>query len=563
MKQLNLILERKKIIEQVFKTTYGKSNEFEYICVLNSDKTPVLPVSPANARQMLKTGKAAIYRKLPFTIILKNQLHASESIPIAIKIDPGSKKTGFAIVADFKHGKEVIHASELEHRGATIKQNLQDRAGVRRGRRSRLRYRAARFDNRRPLNKRSDNKKEKWLAPSLNHRVLTTVSWVKKYMDIYPITQIYVENVKFDMHKIINPDVSGSGYQRGALYNYEVMEYLLDKYNRTCVYCGANGDGVKFNRDHVIPKSKGGTNSIHNLVLCCVPCNQAKTNIPIEEFLKKKPGVLAKVKKGLKEDLKDAAAVNSTRWAVGKAMKDLGLPVVFAGGGVTKFNRLKQGFTKAHWIDAACVGHDANNIRIPKHIRVLQIKSMGHGSRQMQRNDKFGFPAPKYDKSCEPKIRFERWVDIDGKPVGMDKKGGAIEVDESGVAVKGKDSTDDWLRRNRIHKQKEWAKPNETEREGWIAVKKWPTKWENGKKVVVKPRSVKTVQGFSTGDIVNVKIINSKKYKGFYKSVRVAKIGAPNRIAFKNKAGETVSTTTKNCVLIQKGNGYSLQYDYC
>ncbi len=92
-----------------------------------------------------------------------------------------------------------------------------------------------------------------------------------------------------------------------------------------------------------------------------------------------------------KRPLKDAAAVNSTRWALFKALKKTGLPVITGSGGLTKFNRTRLNLPKTHWLDAACVGTiDSLNILIDK---PLLIKATGHGSRQMCRTDKFGFPS--------------------------------------------------------------------------------------------------------------------------------------------------------------------------
>ena len=52
----------------------------------------------------------------------------------------------------------------------------------------------------------------------------------------------------------------------------------------------------------------------------------------------------------------DAAAFNSTRYALLERLKATGLPVEIASGGRTKFNRVKQQIPKTHWLDAACVG---------------------------------------------------------------------------------------------------------------------------------------------------------------------------------------------------------------
>ncbi len=90
-----------------------------------------------------------------------------------------------------------------------------------------------------------------------------------------------------------NPEISGTEYQQGTLYQYEVREYLLEKFNRTCAYCGAKD--VPLEVEHIRPKSKGGSNRVSNLAIACVPCNQAKSNQDIKDFLATKPDLLKRI----------------------------------------------------------------------------------------------------------------------------------------------------------------------------------------------------------------------------------------------------------------------------
>jgi len=53
---------------------------------------------------------------------------------------------------------------------------------------------------------------------------------------------------------------------------------FLKKFNFTCQYCGRKAPEVVFHVDHIIPKSKGGKNSIGNLTLACDDCNIGKGN---------------------------------------------------------------------------------------------------------------------------------------------------------------------------------------------------------------------------------------------------------------------------------------------
>lgn len=349
-----------------------------FIFVVDVEKRPLAPIHPGLARQLLKQKKAAIYRQFPFTLILKESRSDTTVPNLTIKIDPGSKTTGFAIL----NGAKVIWAAELTHRGQVIKDALLSRRQLRRGRRNRhTRYRQARFLNR--------TRPQGWLAPSLQHRVETTLTWADKLIKFAPIGSIIQELVRFDLQQFENPEISGVEYQQGELVGYEVREYLLNKWNRKCAYCGA--EKVPLQVEHIHPKAKGGSNRISNLCLACDPCNKKKGIQDIEQFLAKKPDVLKRIKAQVKRPLKDAAAVNSTRWALFNRLKETGLPVSTGSGGQTKFNRTRLGLPKSHWLDAVCVGQ-VEELDVQSS-QPLLIKAGGHGTRQMCGTDKFGFPT--------------------------------------------------------------------------------------------------------------------------------------------------------------------------
>jgi 5-methylcytosine-specific restriction endonuclease McrA len=354
------------------------------VFVLGLDRRPLMPCSEKRARLLLTKRRAAVFRRYPFTIILNDRTQDDcELQPIEVKLDPGSKVTGIAVVrkGEGNRSDAVLHLAELTHRGRQISEAMKARAAFRRRRRSaNLRYRPARFDNR--------TKSKGWLAPSLRHRVETTMSWVSRIRRYAPVFGIAMELVRFDLQKMENPEISGVEYQRGELFGFELREYLLAKFDRACAYCGIKD--VPLNLDHVAPRARGGSNRVTNLACSCIPCNLAKGARSIEEFLAKKPSVLARIKAQLNRPLKDAAAVNSTRWALFGALKSTGLPVATGSGGRTKWNRSRLGIPKPHALDAVCVG-DVENV-VDWNVPALGIKAMGRGAYQRTRLDKFGFP---------------------------------------------------------------------------------------------------------------------------------------------------------------------------
>lgn len=353
------------------------------VFVLDTNKRPQDPVHPAEARLLLNQQKAAVFKRFPFTIILKEVVE-KQTEALRLKIDPGSKITGLTIVND--NSGEIVFAMELEHRGLKIKSLLDSRRTIRRSRRNRkTRYRPSRFSNR--------TRSEGWLPPSLKSRIYNIETWVQRLRQACNIQAISMELVRFDMQLMENPGISGVEYQQGCLAGYEVKEYLLEKWGRACVYCGKKDTPLEV--EHIVPKSRGGSNRISNLTISCVACNQKKNAQSIDQFLTRRPELLEKIKAQAKRPLKDAAAVNATRWNLFHTLKKTGLSVEVGSGGLTKFNRKQRGFPKTHWLDAACVGKSTPERLFQVHKNVLVVKAMGHGSRQMCRVDKYGFPRTK------------------------------------------------------------------------------------------------------------------------------------------------------------------------
>lgn len=353
------------------------------VFVLDKHKRPLMPCSEKRARLMLERGRARVHRMYPFTIRLVDRTDG-ETQNVAFKVDPGSKKTGIALVRQTKDTASVLSLIELEHRGARISEHLKARSAMRHRRRSKnLRYRAARFNNR--------TKPKGWLPPSLQHRVDGILSWFNRLRKLAPIGEAVQELVRFDTQKIQNPEVSGIEYQRGTLLGYEVREYVFEKLGRQCVYCDTKQG--PFNLDHIRPKARGGSNRVSNLVPACIPCNDKKNAQPIGEFLRHDKPRMERIMKRAKAPLKDAAAVNSTRWKLFHALSATGVPVSIGTGGRTKYNRSRYGIPKTHALDAVCVGpmDDIPSVSGTEK-PTLAIKCMGRGAYQRTRLNAFGFP---------------------------------------------------------------------------------------------------------------------------------------------------------------------------
>ncbi|MFD6095378.1 RNA-guided endonuclease IscB [Nocardiopsis flavescens] len=349
--------------------------------VLDRHGTPLQPCPPARARKLLAKGRAVVARHTPFTIRLKDRTIAQSQVDgVEIGVDPGSKHTGIAVFTSQGGERRGRYALQIDHRGDRIRKKLGQRSAYRRRRRTaNLRHRAPRFDNR--------TRPRGWLAPSLRHRVETTVSWVDRIARWSPVTGVHVERVAFDTHVLsAGKPLEGAEYRRGTLHGHEVREYLLAKFDRTCAYCGVTG--VPLNIDHVHPRSRGGSDRVANLVLACVSCNQAKADRPVEEFITD-PKTLAKVLARAKAPLRDAAVVQSTRWALWRAL-DERLPTRVGSGGRTKWNRTRNHLPKSHTLDSLAVGKvDTVTETVGT---VLVAGCAGRGTYARTRPDRHGFP---------------------------------------------------------------------------------------------------------------------------------------------------------------------------
>jgi len=314
----------------------GKSEQDLRVPVLNMRGKPLMPTTPRKARLLLKQGKAKVIHTTPFTIQLTYATGESKQ-DITLGIDPGYSNIGYSAITK---DKELI-AGEVTLR-SDIKKLLEKRASYRGTRRSRLWHREPRFNNR--------GRNDGWFAPSIQHKLDSHIKLIERLKSILPITRIVVEVASFDQQKMQNPEISGVGYQQGELQGYKVREYLLEKWHRKCAYCGKTG--IPLEIEHIVPKSRGGSNRVSNLTIACHTCNQAKVNQTAEEF--GHHNIQAKAKKTLKA----AAFMNIVRK---KLVAILVCDTTY--GYITKHDRIKLGLEKSHINDAFVIADGTDQKR--------------------------------------------------------------------------------------------------------------------------------------------------------------------------------------------------------
>ena len=311
--------------------------------VLNQDGQPLIPTTRCGkVRRLLNSGQARVVRKRPFTIQLNYEPKTNVVQDLTLGVDAGSKTIGLSVTSENRE----YYASEVQLRD-DISKLLESRSNSRSTRRNRkTRYRKPRFNN------RTKSKPKGWLAPSIRNKVQTHIDAVKDLMSFLPIKQVIVETAQFDTQKMVNPEISGVEYQQGELMGYHIREYLLEKFKRQCVYCKKKN--IPFEIEHIIPKSRGGSNRVNNLTIACRECNQRKDNMTAEEF------GFPNVQKQASKSLKHAAHMNLIRKSFLNQLQERGIDVEETFGYITKKTRIDAGLEKTHAIDARCITGNVN-----------------------------------------------------------------------------------------------------------------------------------------------------------------------------------------------------------
>lgn len=346
------------------------------VLVIDKHKKPCNTISEAYARILLFKKQAVIHKRFPFTIRLKNDNAVLKDKNYTVKLDPGSRTTGVAIVDD---KDSVVMLAEIEHRGHIVKKKLDKRRVLRHSRRQRkTRYREARFLNR--------IKPKGWLAPSVKSRADNVINFVKKYKKFLNINKVMIESVSFDTAQMTSDEkLIGVDYQQGPLCQKELRSFIFSKTKGRCSYCGAKAEEI----DHIVPRAKGGTNSIYNLAASCRACNEKKSNLTLKAFGKLMNKDFSHLEP--KKLPKDAAIVQTARNYMVREITKLVSNTTLHDAWMTKYNRDELGLPKEHYYDALSVGEIPTKFNFLTD-KVLQISAKGRGSRQMCRMDRYGFP---------------------------------------------------------------------------------------------------------------------------------------------------------------------------
>ena len=353
--------------------------ETRYAFVQHKDGTPLMPMRIGKAKKMVRSGKAKVVKCRPLVIRLEydTDKHIDDLI---LGVDSGVIHIGFSVVNPILKREYICGTLEQEHAGGNsnpMRNRLADRNKYRRNRRYRLWYREARRDNRRSAKRK--------FRPSIDRKYYTHLHLIDKIKYLLPISKVIIEVAKFDVHKIINPNIKGDEYAKGDLYGYNnLRSYLMSREKGRCQFCGETFENRVAHIHHIIPRCDGGSNRASNLAILHKECHVKIHRENLLDLLSKpklyrEPAFMLTVNKRFQDDVPNSDITY---------------------GYITFVNRNKYGIAKSHANDAFVIAGgnpyysrsvEVNLKQKRRNDRILQwndIKRKNSGGRRIRRGRK-------------------------------------------------------------------------------------------------------------------------------------------------------------------------------
>ena len=359
------------------------------VFVIGLNGKPLMPTSSRKARLLLKEGKAHVARMNPFTIRLDYKTGVATQ-PLSVGIDTGESNIGIAILRD----NSVMYKAEVQLRKSMDKRKLiEKRRAYRRNRRYRKTgYRHPKWKHHtvRRYSEKPDRKGrhwqkvdreftsprlEGWLPPSIQSKVDHHIFWINKFMNSLPdTTRLRIEVARFDIQKIKNPDIKGTEYQQGRLYQEEnVKAYVLAKFGYKCAVCGhALDSGHKLRMHHIHMRKNGATDNPDEFAPVCHICHTPENH---------KPGMpLHKLMHKLEtKEYREPIFMNILRKRLFEAFPDAD----FTYGNITAADKKMLGIEKTHANDAIAIAAGSGVGSITDNDEIIQYRQVRRKKRSL------------------------------------------------------------------------------------------------------------------------------------------------------------------------------------
>ncbi len=336
------------------------------IYIISKSGHPLMPTERINhVRRLLDKGKARIVSKEPYTVQLKYDTDEVTQ-PLHGGIDPGRTNIGEAVVND---KGEVVYKAHVTTRNKDIPELMENRKkhrqASRRGERLRRKRRAKEngtvkeFKNGRIIpgcekptmlrdiintESRFANRKRPrgWLTPTTRQLVQTHVNMVRKICAILPVTDWTMEYNKFAFMELEDGNIRGVDYQNGRLKDFSNKKaYIYSLQNGKCACCGRPIEHYH----HLVPRSKGGSDTPENLTGLCKSCHD-----------KVHSGDISLKEQGLKKKYNAISVLNqAVPYIAEELISMFGDHVSFCSGYETSLIRENLSISKDHPEDAVCI----------------------------------------------------------------------------------------------------------------------------------------------------------------------------------------------------------------
>lgn len=166
------------------------------IPVVSPNHQPLMPTTPAKARTLIAAGKAIqCWNDAGQFYIQLTYETGGEVQDIVVGIDPGKKFSGIGV----QSSKVTLYTAHLVLPFQRVRDRMDQRRMMRRGRRGRRINRKVQFSNRAHRQQRFSNRRQGKLAPSIRANRQIELRVVKELVAIYPLSAIRWEYVSADI----------------------------------------------------------------------------------------------------------------------------------------------------------------------------------------------------------------------------------------------------------------------------------------------------------------------------------------------------------------------------
>ncbi|MBQ7430259.1 RRXRR domain-containing protein [Butyrivibrio sp.] len=365
------------------------------VYILDASGRPLMPTTRiGHIERLLNRGMARIVTKVPFTVQLK---YATAGItqPLYGGTDSGRTNIGEAVV---DNNGSVLYKAHVETRNKEVPKLMaarkQHRQASRRGERLRKKRRAVKCGTitefpeghmipgcKKPVmikdiintESRFANRKRVtgWITPTVRQLVQTHLNMVHKICRILPITDWTIETNRFAFMKMDDGGIRGVDFQNGRLKNYkDSHEYIYSIQEGKCAYCNSSIEHYH----HIVPRSKGGSDTPENLIGLCNLCHD-----------KVHKGELSLENTGLKKKYAALSVLNQAIPYIIEGLVEMfgEENVHFCEGYETQMARDSLGIDKDHPEDAACIALLGSGItEVHNNVETCEIRQFRRHDRQ-------------------------------------------------------------------------------------------------------------------------------------------------------------------------------------